>query len=64
MKTQKIEASKTAIVLIETQHDSLKPGGAMYPSIAGQFPFRTVTSATASTRAHSAKRVHRSLTRY
>ena len=40
MKTQKIEASKTAIVLIETQHDFLKPGGAMYPSIAGQLEAR------------------------
>ena len=42
MKTQKIEASKTAIVLIETQHDFLKPGGAMYPSIAGQLEARRV----------------------
>ena len=42
MKTQKIEARKTAIVLIETQHDFLKPGGAMYPSIAGQLEARRV----------------------
>jgi nicotinamidase-related amidase len=42
MKTQTIEASKTAIVLIETQHDFLKPGGSMYPSIAGQLEERRV----------------------
>ena len=42
MKTEKIEASKTAIVLVETQHDFLKPGGSMYPSIAGQLESRRV----------------------
>jgi len=42
MKTQKIEASKTAIVPVETQHEFLKPGGAMYASIAGQLEARRV----------------------
>jgi nicotinamidase-related amidase len=42
MKTQKIDASKTAIALIETRFDFLKPGGSMYPSIATKLEERRV----------------------
>ena len=36
----KIEAAKTAIVLIEPQYDFLKPGGSMYQFIAEQLEKR------------------------
>jgi nicotinamidase-related amidase len=42
MSAQKIEASKTAIVLIEPQYDFLKPGGSMYQFIAEQLEKRKV----------------------
>ncbi len=42
MNGQKIEASKTAIVLIEPQYDFLKPGGSMYQFIAEQLEKRNV----------------------
>jgi len=42
MKKQKIEACKTAIVLIEPQYDFLKPGGSMYQFIAKQLAKRKV----------------------
>lgn len=38
----KIEAAKTAIVLIEPQYDFLKPGGSMYQFIADQLKERNV----------------------
>ena len=38
----KIEAAKTAIVLIEPQYDFLKPGGSMYQFIAEQLEKRKV----------------------
>lgn len=38
----KIEAAKTAIVLIEPQYDFLKPGGSMYQFIADQLEKRQV----------------------
>ena len=42
MTTSKIEAAKTAIVLIEPQYDFLKPGGSMYQFIADQLVKRNV----------------------
>lgn len=42
MSQQKIEAAKTAIVLIEPQYDFLKPGGSMYQFIADQLEKRGV----------------------
>jgi len=42
MAKQKIEAAKTAIVLIEPQYDFLKPGGSMYQFIADQLEKRQV----------------------
>ena len=42
MSEQKIQASKTAIVLIEPQYDFLKPGGSMYQFIADQLEKRGV----------------------
>jgi nicotinamidase-related amidase len=42
MKEQKIEAAKTAVVLIEPQHDFLKPGGSMYQFIEEQLEKRKV----------------------
>lgn len=42
MKKQKIEACKTAVVLIEPQYDFLKPGGSMYQFIAEQLKERRV----------------------
>ncbi len=41
-KQQKVEAAKTAIVLIEPQYDFLKPGGSMYQFIADQLEKRQV----------------------
>lgn len=41
-KAPKIEAAKTAIVLIEPQYDFLKPGGSMYQFIAEQLEKRNV----------------------
>jgi nicotinamidase-related amidase len=41
-KAPKIEAAKTAIVLIEPQYDFLKPGGSMYQFIAKQLEKRKV----------------------
>lgn len=38
----KLDASKTAIVLIEPQHDFLKPGGTMYQYIKDQLAERNV----------------------
>ncbi len=42
MASKKIEAAKTAIVLIEPQYDFLKPGGSMYQFIADQLEKRQV----------------------
>jgi nicotinamidase-related amidase len=42
MAKNKIEAAKTAIVLIEPQYDFLKPGGSMYQFIASQLEARQV----------------------
>jgi nicotinamidase-related amidase len=42
MSQTKIEAAKTAIVLIEPQYDFLKPGGSMYQFIADQLEKRKV----------------------
>lgn len=42
MSSVKIEASKTAIVLIEPQYDFLKPGGTMYQYIKEQLAERKV----------------------
>jgi nicotinamidase-related amidase len=42
MEEYRIEAAKTAIVLIEPQHDFLKPGGSMYQYIAEQLKDRKV----------------------
>lgn len=41
-KMPKIDAKKTAIVLIEPQYDFLKPGGSMYQFIAEQLEKRNV----------------------
>lgn len=41
-KAPKIEAAKTAIVLIEPQYDFLKPGGSMYQFIEKQLEKRNV----------------------
>jgi len=41
-QAKKIEAKKTAIVLIEPQYDFLKPGGSMYQFIAEQLEKRKV----------------------
>ena len=41
-KAPKIEAAKTAIVLIEPQYDFLKPGGSMYQFIEDQLEERNV----------------------
>ena len=38
----KIEAAKTAVVLIEPQYDFLKPGGSMYQFIEKQLEKRNV----------------------
>jgi nicotinamidase-related amidase len=42
MSETRIEAAKTAIVLIEPQYDFLKPGGSMYQFIADQLEKRKV----------------------
>lgn len=42
MSQQKIEAAKTAIVLIEPQYDFLKPGGSMFQYIEDQLAKRNV----------------------
>ncbi|MRR18229.1 MAG: cysteine hydrolase family protein, partial [Deltaproteobacteria bacterium] len=41
-KAPKIEAAKTAVVLIEPQYDFLKPGGSMYQFIEQQLEERNV----------------------
>jgi nicotinamidase-related amidase len=48
MGQAKIDAAKTAIVLIEPQYDFLKPGGSMYQFIAEQLEKRKVIENLAS----------------
>lgn len=53
----KIEAKKTAIVLIEPQYDFLKPGGSMYQYIADQLKERNVIQNISNLLAKARKKV-------
>ena len=56
-KMPKIDAKKTAIVLIEPQYDFLKPGGSMYQFIADQLEKRHVIENLADLVAKARKKV-------